>query len=106
MPLNLPMLLVSAPGNRHTIGPRIYAEQEAQAGEVCDILLGASEEQILTRLESGGYRRLGISVALPWQMAGARRLAELARGRAPAVQVLMGGYAVKTAHAESLALEV
>ncbi|MDZ7767749.1 MAG: cobalamin B12-binding domain-containing protein [Woeseiaceae bacterium] len=99
------MLLVSAPGNTHTIGPRIYAAQEAEKGEDCDIMLAAAPEQVLARLESGGYRRLGISVALPSQCEAARNLADLARERQPDIEVVIGGYAVKTATASPAAAE-
>jgi methanogenic corrinoid protein MtbC1 len=90
-------LLVTAPGNTHTFGPRIFAAQEAEKGENWDIMLAAAPEDVLARLESGDYRRLGISVALPSQCQAARNLADLGRERLPDIEVVMGGYAIKTA---------
>ncbi len=90
-------LLVSAPGNTHTFGPRIFAAQEAEKGEGCDIMLAAAPEQVLARLKTGDYRRLGISVALPSQCQAARNLADRVREQLPNIEVVMGGYAIKTA---------
>lgn len=96
-------LLVSAPGNTHTIGPRIFAAQEAEKGKDCDVMLAAAPDQVLARLESGHYRRLGISVALPSQCEAAQNLADLVRERLPDIEVVMGGYAIKTAAASPAA---
>lgn len=90
-------LLVSAPGNAHTIGLRIFAAQQAEKGENCDIMFAAAPDQVLARLESGDYRRLGISVALPSQCQAASNLADRVREHLPNIEVVMGGYAIKTA---------
>lgn len=91
------VLLATAPGNTHAIGARFFAKVLGEEGIAVDLMLGAAGDEILERLERGDYGHLGLSVALPSQIAAAADLARRAKARHPRLRVIAGGYPFKKA---------
>ncbi len=94
-------LLATAPGNTHTIGARFFANVLREGDIPVDLMLGATEDEILDRLERGDFRQLGLSIALPSQTAAAESVARRAKARHPRLRVIAGGSPFKQDPGES-----
>lgn len=97
------VLLATAPGNTHTIGARFLANLLNEAGIRVDVMLGASADEILQRLGRGHYSTLGISIALPSQIAAAEALAGLVRSQYPGLRLIVGGIPFKASDGTAIA---
>lgn len=88
-------LLVNAEGNYHTLGVRIVNLWLADHGvSSLAIYPGLPSEEVASLVETVKPALLGISVALPDQIAVLSRIVEVLAGR-PGLRIALGGYAVK-----------
>ncbi|NVB42114.1 hypothetical protein G6O69_30100 [Pseudenhygromyxa sp. WMMC2535] len=90
------MLLALAPDNAHEIGPICYAMLLAEHGVSVELDTGREPLRLLEYLlEDQGFVGVGLSVALPAQLEGARALAGAIRDGLPGMVTALGGYVTK-----------
>jgi hypothetical protein len=92
------LLILQAPGNLHTLGPRFAARVLSERS--LSVVLAdpvASFEQIVSLAALHRPRAIGISCAQPCDVRAARALVERLRGRlATACRYVLAGYALRT----------
>lgn len=99
------VLLATVPGNSHVIGIRFLANALYEAGIKVEVMLRASAEEILQRLDQGHFSTLGISIALPTQMPAAEALAKRAKSQYPGLRLIAGGIPFKRANETTIVSE-
>lgn len=100
----LDLLMLVAPGNTHTAGPRIGAYALGQRGYSCRMILPSlPDSEVLEEALQLRPRFVGLSCALPAQLEAADRLAGALQARGFAGGVLLGGQAVRRRGVEGVA---
>ncbi len=89
----LPLLVCVAPGDDHTFGAQILADDLTLRGWAVDTLITATPQEILTRVASRPYAALLLSVGQDGSLAGVGDLVAEARDISPnrRIRALIGG---------------
>jgi methanogenic corrinoid protein MtbC1 len=102
---DVPLLLINAPGNEHTLAIRFLAFWLQSRGLAALMLASdISFEDLLSTIEKTRSRSLLISISLPKQQTGVSRVAERLSTLPSEIRtrVFVGGYAVKVGLTRSI----
>lgn len=87
------ILMVSAPGNRHSLGPRIVSHILESRKYLVDYLPGETPvDEMVAFAELTRPRVVGISLCVDQQVDGVRDLVQRLRGVLPRVKTMVGGF--------------
>ena len=90
------IVVVNAPGNRHTFGIRVLVLWLLSRGRTARMILSqTSVAKLVEEIVAAAPRLVAISVALPEQHAGAVTLVERLVARGLGAELIVGGNAVK-----------